>query len=221
MRSLAIVASSVLVSWLWLEAGGVAQAQRIDVAQQLAAGKLRVVNRNVTPLKGDRSGVHVSEGNGPGVVWVEGTDFTQGTIEVDVKGRDLQQQSFVVIAFHRNDDKAYESVYLRPFNFRASDPARRENAVQYMTLPEFDWPILRKTFPSEFENPVDPSVGPTDWNALRAVVTAQRIQVFVGAVKSPTLDVRKLGSLDRGQIGLWVGNGSDGEFSNLRITPSK
>jgi hypothetical protein len=37
----------------------------------------------------------------------------------------------------------------------------------------------------------------------------------------PALDVRKLGSLERGQIGLWVGNGSDGDFSNLRITPSK
>jgi hypothetical protein len=210
---------TVLVAFLVLEAG--AQAQRIDIAQQLAAGKLRVVNREVMPLKGDRSGVHVSEGSGPGVVWVEGTEFIQGTIEVDIKGRDLQQQSFIGIAFHRKDDKTYESVYLRPFNFRTSDAARRENAVQYMTVPEFDWPILRKNFPSEFENPVDPSVGPTDWNPLRVVVTGQRVLVYVGAVKSPALDVRKLGSLDRGQVGLWVGNGSDGDFSNLRITPSK
>jgi hypothetical protein len=212
-------AITVLVAFLVLEAG--AQAQLIDIAQQLAAGKLRVVNREVTALKGDRSGVHVSEGSGPGVVWVEGTDFTEGIIAVDVKGRDLQQQSFIGIAFHRKDDKTYESVYLRPFNFRTADATRRENAVQYMTVPEFDWPILRKNFPSEFENPVDPSVGPTDWNPLRVMVRGQRILVYVGAVKSPALDVRKLGSLERGQVGLWVGNGSDGDFSNLRITPSK
>ena len=35
------------------------------------------------------------------------------------------------------------------------------------------------------------------------------------------LEVRKLGSLDRGAVGLWVGNGSDGDFANLRITPAK
>jgi hypothetical protein len=35
------------------------------------------------------------------------------------------------------------------------------------------------------------------------------------------VDLRKLGSLARGLVGLWVGNGSDGDFSNLRITPAK
>jgi hypothetical protein len=38
-RDLAIFASSVVVSWLWLETGGLAQA-RIDLTEQLAAGKL-------------------------------------------------------------------------------------------------------------------------------------------------------------------------------------
>jgi hypothetical protein len=61
----------------------------------------------------------------------------------------------------------------------------------------------------------------TGWNPLRVVVTGQRVQVYVGGVKSPTLEVRKLGSLDRGQVGLWVGNGSDGGFSNFRITLAK
>jgi hypothetical protein len=75
-------------------------------------------------------------------------------------------------------------------------------------VPEFDWPILRKNFPSEFENPVDPSVGPTDWNPLRVMVMAQKVLVYVGEVKTPALNVRKLGSLDRGQSGLWVGNGA-------------
>jgi hypothetical protein len=47
------------------------------------------------------------------------------------------------------------------------------------------------------------------------------IQVFVGTVTSPTLEARKLGQLDRGMIGLWTGNNSDGDFANLRITPAK
>jgi len=92
------------------------------------------------------------------------------------------QRSFVGVAFHRRDDTTYESVYLRPFNFRIADPARRQNAVQYMTVPGFDWPRLRQEFPSEFENPVDPSVSPTDWVPLRIVVLGATVQVFVGTV---------------------------------------
>jgi hypothetical protein len=56
---------------------------------------------------------------------------------------------------------------------------------------------------------------------LKVVVTAKAVQIFVGAVKSPTLEVRKLGQLDGGMIGLWVGNTSDGDFANLRVTPAK
>lgn len=195
--------------------------QRIDLAERLAGGTLRTVNREVTKLQGSRDGVHVAEKTGPGVVWIEGSDFAEGTIEVDVRGRDVFQQSFVGIAFHRKDDNTYVSVYLRPFNFRADDPVRRQHAVQYMASPDYDWPRLRKEFPEEFENPVDPSVVPTDWVPLRVVVKGRTIQVYVGLVKSPTLEVRKLGQHDRGMIGLWTGNNSDGDFANLRITPMK
>ena len=196
-------------------------AQAIDLAEQLAAGKLRAVNREVAPLQGSRRGVHISEKEGNGVAWVEGTDFAQGTIEVDVRGRDVLQRSFLGVAFHRKDDNSYEAVYLRPFNFRASAPDRHQHAVQYIALPDYDWPRLRKEFPEEFENPVDASVSPTDWVPLRIVVSGQRIQIYVGGGGTPALEARKLGSYERGAVGLWAGNNSDGDFSNLRINPSK
>jgi hypothetical protein len=198
-----------------------AAPQQIDLAERLRAGKLRAVNRGVTPLKGDRTGVHLDENAGVGLVWIDGTDFTQGTIEIDIRGRDLVDRSYLGIAFHRKDDTAFESVYLRPFNFRIDNPVRKQHAVQYMVLPDFDWPKLRQQFPEEFENPVDQSVAPAEWVPLRVVVAGAKIQIYAGAVKSPTLEVRKLGSLDRGMIGLWVGNNSDGDFSNLRITPAQ
>jgi hypothetical protein len=62
---------------------------------------------------------------------------------------------------------------------------------------------------------------PTGWVSLRVVVTGGKIQIYAGPVKAPTLEVRRLGSLDRGMVGLWVGNNSDGDFANIRITPSK
>ena len=180
------------------------------------ARRLRVVNREATKIP-ERNGVRLSPASGNGVAWVEGTDFRSGTIEVDIRGREELQQSYVGVAFHRQDDDSYEAVYLRPFNFRATDPARHQHAVQYMSLPDFDWPKLRETAPEEFENPVDASVSPTDWVTLRIVVQAQKLQIFVGSADTPALEVRKLGTLTSGQVGLWVGHNSDGDFANLRI----
>jgi hypothetical protein len=194
--------------------------ERIDLGARLAAKTLRGVNRHVTRREDAVGGVHVDAGPGVGIAWIEGTDFAEGAIEIDIRGKDVVQQSFVGVAFRRRDDTTYEAVYLRPFNFRAADPVRHRHAVQYVSMPDFDWPRLRQEFPDEFESSVDRSVGPTDWVPLRLVVSATRIQVYVGAAKAATLDVRRLGTLERGMIGLWVGNGSDGEFANLRVTPS-
>ena len=88
-------------------------------------------------------------------------------------------------------------------------------------MPDYDWPRLRKEFPEEFENPVDASVAPTDWVPLKVVVNEKTVQIYVGAVKTPTLEVRKLGQLDGGLIGLWTGNSSDGDFANVRVTAMK
>ena len=137
-----------------------------------------------------------------------------------MRGRDVVGQSFLGLAFHGRDDKAYEAVYLRPFNFRTDDPARKQHAVQYMSLPDFDWARLRKEFPEEFENPVDASLVPTDWIRLRLVVRDRDVQVYAGQVKTPMLEVRKLGAIEGGMVGLWVGS-YQGDFANLVITPAK
>jgi hypothetical protein len=224
MRGLVVVAAallSVAVGGSELRAQAAAAPQAVDLGAQLTAGKLKAVNREVAALPGTPRGVHVTEKQGPGVVWVEGTDFGQGTIEVEVRGRDMLQRSFLGIAFHGKDDTTYEVVYLRPFNFRAQEPDRHQHAVQYVSVPDYDWPRLRKEFPEEFENPVDPSIEPTAWVPLRVVVQEKTIQIYVGKVTAPTLEVRKLGALAVGRVGLWVGNNSDGDFANLRITPRK
>jgi hypothetical protein len=196
-------------------------APNIDLVQALKAKKLRVVNREVTPLAGDHAAVHLTEREGVGLLWLTDSAFADGTVQVDVRGRDVLQQSFLGIAFHGKDDNTYESVYLRPFNFRATDPARHQHAVQYMAAPDYDWPRLRQEFPEEFENPVDQAIDPTGWVTLRVVVQSRSLQVFVGPGKAPALEVRRLGASDGGMIGLWVGNNSDGDFANLRVTPAK
>ena len=184
------------------------------------ARKLRVVNREATKLQ-DRNGVRLSPRSGSGVAWVEGTDFRSGAIEVDVRGRESLQQNYVGVAFHRKNDTTYEAVYLRPFNFRAADSIHKQHAVQYISLPKFDFQDLRDQFPEEFENPVDASNVPTDWVKLRVVVEGSKVQIYVGTAREVALEARKLGQLDGGQVGLWVGNVSGGDFANLVITATK
>jgi hypothetical protein len=213
MRRLALVAV--------LLAGSSLAAQTVDLPALLTTGRLTVVNRTASKLEGDKPGVRLSAGANPGVAWLEGVTFTEGTIEIDVRGKDVPQQSFLGVAFHGKDNNTYEVVYLRPFNFRATDPARHQHAIQYALIPDHDWPRLRAEFPEEFENPVDASVSPTDWVPLKIVVAGQKIQIFVGAGSAPALEVRKLGTLTGGKIGLWVGNTSDGDFGNLRVTAAR
>jgi hypothetical protein len=190
--------------------------------------RLRVLNREVTSIEDRKGGVRLSAAAGNGVAWLEGTDFRSGTIEIEIRGRETSGQHYVGVAFHRQDDSTYEAVYARPFNFRATDPIRKQHAIQYVLLPEFDWPRLREEFPEEFENPVDASIVPTDWIKLRVVVAGGQVQTYVSstsaehpALHRAALEVRKLGQLDGGQVGLWVGNQSGGDFANLVVTPQK
>ena len=94
---------------------------------QLTAGnRLRSFNRTAARLTdAARTGARLSEVPGDGVAYLEGIEFANGTIELDVRGKDAQQQSFLCVAFHRVDGATYDAVYFRPFNFRAVDPERR------------------------------------------------------------------------------------------------
>lgn len=188
----------------------------INLPDSLAAGRLRTVNRAATATD-DGTAVRVSATPGIGLIWIEGTDFADGTIEADVCGRDLYSQSFVGVAFHRQDDQTFEAVYVRPFNFRARNAERRQHAVQYIAEPDYDYSRLRAKFPGEFEHAVDPSVAPTAWIPLRIVVSDKRVRVFVGRGTALALDVRELRAAARGQVGLYVDNGSDGVFANVYI----
>jgi hypothetical protein len=71
----------------------------------------------------------------------------------------------------------------------------------------------------EFEQAVDPAVIPTAWIPLRIVVHDGRVRVSVGAGSAVALDVRELRAAARGEVGLYVDNGSDGVFANVHIVP--
>jgi len=182
---------------------------------------LDVFNRTVSALSdGTRKGVHLDERPGEGVAYLKGIEFSNGTIEFDVRGKDVQGQSFVGVAFHGLDSTTYDAIYLRPFNFRTDDPARHSHAVQYVSQPTYPWQKLRAERPGVFEQPVSPAPDPNAWFHVRVVVASPKVSVFVGDAKEPSLVVNQLSDRTKGLVGLWVGNGSGGDFANFRIIPN-
>lgn len=178
------------------------------------------LNRSASTLTdGARKGLRLSEGPGEGPVYVAGVELANGTIEFDVRGKDVQGQSFVGVAFHGVDGGTYEAIYFRPFNFRTEDPARRLRAVQYISHPTYIWQKLRAEHPGVYEKPVNPPPDPSDWFHARVVVAGSKVSVFVGDAAEPSLVVTRLSERPKGLVGLWVGNGSGGDFANLRIRP--
>ena len=181
---------------------------------------VQVFNRSVSVLSdGTRKGVRLNEQPGEGVAYLKGIEFSNGTIEFDVRGKDVQGQSFVGVAFHGLDSTTYDAIYLRPFNFRTEDPARHSHAVQYVSQPAYPWQRLRTERPGVFEQPVSPPPDPNGWFHVRVVVASPKVSVFVGDAKQPSLVVTQLSDRTTGLVGLWVGNGSGGDFADLKIIP--
>ena len=192
-----------------------------DLAAAVDSKKLRVFGRVASGMTdGARKGVRLNETPGDGVAYVEGIDFANGTIEIDIKGKDVQGQSFVGVAFHGVDGTTYDAIYFRPFNFRTDDPARRIRAVQYISHPAHPWNKLRAEHPGKYEKGVNPVPDPNAWFRARVVVASPSVSVFVGDGKEPCLVVEQLSDRKNGLVGLWVGNTSGGDFANLKITPA-
>ena len=182
----------------------------------------KVHNRQVSTFtESDRSGLRFDERNGDGVAWWPDVQFADGIIEFDARGKDLFQKSFLGVAFHGLNESTYDVVYFRPFNFRATDPARHNHAVQYVALPDYDWQRLRTEHPDKYEKPILPAPAPDQWFHARIVVARPKVSVFVNDQTEPSLVVEQLSKRGGGWIGFWVGNGSGGEFSNLKISGSK
>src|SRR4030095_10085552 len=180
----------------------------------LAEGKgLKIFNRSLSGFnEGTKKGARLSESPGDGVAYLEGVEFTNGTIEIDIRGKDVQQQSFVGVVFHGLDEKTYDAIYFRPFNFKAEDPARRIRAVQYIAHPTYTWQKLRSEQPGKYEKAVNPVPDPNGWFHARVVVASPKVSVFVNDAKEPCLVVDQLSDRKKGLVGLWVGNTSGGDF---------
>lgn len=162
--------------------------------------------------------------NNRGVAIVNGVTFRNGTIAVDVAGRRGQyaipdDRGFIGLAFRVTPNaERFEYIYLRPDNGRVNDQVRRNHSTQYSAHPDFPFSRMRKEFPEKYESYVDLEYGA--WTRMRIDVEGTTARLFVHEAPQPALVVTdlKLGD-SSGGVALWIGSGTEGFFSNLRVTP--
>ncbi len=188
----------------------------------LADGKgAQVFNRTLSITKeGGRAVARLDARPGDGGAVLAGVLFSEGAIEVDLRGKDVAQQSFLGVAFHFVDWTTYEAVYFRPFNFHAAGAEQQSHSVQYISQPVNTWQKLRAERTGQFEKAVEPAPDPNDWFHARIVVGAGKVEVYVNNGAAPALAVDDLGDQKSGGVALWAGNGSDGAYAGLIIAPT-
>jgi Domain of Unknown Function (DUF1080) len=185
----------------------------------LADGKvLSVFNCCLRSFKdGAKKGVRLS---GDGIAYLTGVEFSDGVIEVEIRGKDVQEQSFIGVVFHGVDGKTYDAIYFRPFNFKTEDAARRMRAVQYVAHPTYTARKLRDEHPGKYEQAVNPAPAPDDWFHARVVVASPEVSVFINDADEPCLVVTQVSNRKKGLVGLWGAGAVGGDFANLKIVPA-
>ncbi len=185
---------------------------------ELAENKLKVVNRTITASNPTKNTLTFNNKEGVGLATIKDIDFEVGTIEIDLKGENTPGRSFVGIAFNIQNDSTYEAIYFRPFNFQSKEQIRREHSVQYISVPKYDWRILRTNHEGEFEAEYGRQPSPEDWFAIKIKVEPTKVSVYDKASDKELLTVKRLDNQKSNKIGLWMGYNSKGAFRNLSIT---
>jgi hypothetical protein len=154
-----------------------------------------------------------------------GSDFHDGTIEVDVRARlmhwaDVDCRGFIGIVFRASEDSdRFEGFYVRPRNGRScTEPKRRIHTMQYFSFPGYTFAYFRERGISDYEAQAD--IEMDEWIHIKAEVAGASARFYVDDMETPALVVDEMfgGAEARGSVGLYVDNGTQGHFRNLKVT---
>ncbi len=187
--------------------------------------KVLKIERDLKALPFDVNNIEATV-DGPHYARLVGLDdFENGTIEVKMYSQ-IQDPppypgvaGFIGIYFRiKEDDSAFESIYVRPKVGRANNQMYRNHAVQYISYPHAKFDTLRKSYPPgsyEGSAPVDLN----EWIKMRIEVNGVTAEMFINDMKYSTFIVDKmLGKHKIGGVGLYVDIGTIGYFKDLKVT---
>lgn len=151
-------------------------------------------------------------------------DFENGTIEVKMYS-ELKVPApysgiagFIGLFFRiKEDDSAFESIYVRPKVGRASSQRFRNHSVQYFSYPDYKFDTLRKIAPFHYEGSAPTALN--EWFTMRIEVNGESAEMFINDEKYSSFVVdRMLGKNKKGFVGLYVDIGTIGYFRDLKVT---
>jgi len=203
---------SITVCFIWSAVPAQQKAFVPDLSKVNDTSMWIVHNRSATFNDGELT---LNGKEGDGLVLLKNYSFSNGKIELDIKGKDDRGRSFVGIAFHAINDSTYDAIYFRAFNFR--NPERKGHSLQYISMPSFDWEKLRIENYGEYENSISAAPNPNDWFHVTIEVKYPFVKVYVNNAKDPSLQISVLSPHKKGKLGFFVGNNSEGRFKNLKI----
>lgn len=152
-------------------------------------------------------------------------DFENGTIEVKMYSQ-IQDPppypgvaGFIGVYFRiKEDDSAFESIYVRPKVGRVNNQMFRNHAVQYISYPHAKFDTLRKSYPPGSYEGSAP-VALKEWIKMRIEVNGETAEMFINDMIYSTFIVDKmLGKQKIGGVGLYVDIGTIGYFKDLKVT---
>lgn len=156
-------------------------------------------------------------------VRLDGVDFHNGIIEVDVCGKLLPDapahaRGFIGIVFRANPmDSEFESFYIRPTNGRdCTDPVRKNHACQYFSFPGYTFGYFREFGIGGYEAAVE-DIALGEWSHIKAEIVDDTGVFSVNGREVLRINDLKHGAAARGTVGLYVDIGTDGFFKNLAI----
>ena len=189
--------------------------QQISLPNKFQNNKIKAVDRIISLYGDPPDAVEMNAKNGDGLGILEDIEFDNGIIEVELLGENNPGKSFIGRAFNIQNDKTYEAIYFRPFNFVAEEQKRKNHMVQYIFHPEYTWKKLRDERTGEFENEIKNPPIPDNWFKVIININDEKVKVYVDEMSEPVLTIDRLTSTKSKKIGIWTGNNSSGRFRNL------
>src|SRR5579864_2907858 len=190
-------------------------------ADELASRNVSIAPANYKGRNAIQVIAKAEAANATSYALIKGASFRDGVIEVDLAGQPAAGASagargFIGIAFRIQGDGRYEYIYLRPTNGRAEDQIRRNHSTQYSSYQDFDFARSRQEAPEKYESYVD--LQPGVWTRYKIEVEGRKARLYVNGAEQPCLIDNDLKLEPReGGVALWVGPGTEGYFSNLKI----
>jgi hypothetical protein len=217
------ISADAYFSNLRVTAGPPARTDLPAIAKVVNGRTERVTYRGVSAIKLVPSPAVANQDNNM-MALLDGPDFKDGTIELDVAGAprvgtSAGARGFIGVSFRTGPNGEWSEVfYLRPTNGRADDQLRRNHSVQYASDPEFPWHRLRDESPGVYESYADLVAGA--WTTMRVVVSGTTARLYVNRAPEPVLVVHDVKGGDRpGRIALWAHVGTDAYFGPITVIP--